>query len=230
MKEHVTMQELPASEQPYEKFLAHGAEALSDAELLAIIIKTGTRDRNSTDLARQLLSNRQGNLLNLYDYTLEELLQIPGIGRVKAIQLLAVAELSKRISKTQRQRLMQMKDSDSIASYYMEQLRHRQTEILMIAFFDVKYNFLGDCAVSEGCVNSTYVSPREIFRQALKHNAVKLIAIHNHPSGDPTPSGDDFEITRIIRQCGSMIGIELADHIIIGDNRYYSFRGSGYFE
>ena len=222
------MQSLPVSERPYEKFLSCGAQGLSDAELLAIIIKTGTRESNSAELARELLTGRQGSLLNLYEYSYEELLQIPGIGRVKAIQLKAVAELSARIARTEHINRICMDQPATIAAYYMEQMRHQQTEQLIAAFFDTKCRFLGDELISSGSVSSAYISPREIFRHALHKNAVMLILLHNHPSGDPTPSCEDINVTRIVRECGHMLGIELADHIIIGDNNYYSFSENGY--
>lgn len=224
MTEHITMQKLPVSERPYEKYLTNGAESLSDAELLAIIIKTGTTEYNSADLARRILSGKQGNLLNLYDLSYEELLQIPGIGRVKAIQLKAVAELSKRIAVTEQKNHIQMDQPSTIAAYYMEQMRHQQTELLIAAFFDAKCRFLGDQVISKGSVNSAYVSPRDVFRSALLKNAVLLIILHNHPSGDPSPSQDDIRVTRNIGENGKMLGVELVDHIIIGDNRYYSFK------
>ncbi len=229
MTEHITMTDLPASERPYEKFEQMGAEALSDAELLAVIIKSGTRDCNSADLARRLLAGKQGNLLNLYAYSLEELQRFPGIGRVKAIQLKAIAELSARIARTARVNQIRMNQADTIAAYYMEQLRHRQTEQLIAAFFDAKCAFLGDQIISLGSISGTFASPREIFRYALLKDAAGLILLHNHPSGDPEPSEDDYSITRRVYETGELIGINLVDHIIIGDNCYYSFRDNLFF-
>ena len=230
MTEHMTMTKLPESERPYEKFEHMGAQALSDAELLAVIIKSGTKDYNSADLARQLLSGKHNSLLNLYAYSLEELQRFPGIGRVKAIQLKAVAELSARIAKTARAGQIQMNQSDTIAAYYMEQLRHLQTEQLIAAYFDSKCAFLGDQVISVGSIAGTYASPREIFRHALLKDAAGIILLHNHPSGDPEPSEDDYSVTRRVYETGDLIGIHLVDHIIIGDNRYYSFRESRFLE
>lgn len=230
MTEHITMADMPESERPYEKFEHMGPQALSDAELLAVIIKSGTREFNSADLARRLLSGKQGNLLNLYAYSLEELMRFPGIGRVKAIQLKAIAELSARIAKTARIDNMQMNQPRTIAAYYMEQLRHLQTEQLIAAFFDSKCAFLGDKVVSLGSISGSFVSPREIFRYALLKDAAGLILLHNHPSGDPEPSADDFSVTQRVYESGVLIGIELVDHIIIGNNRYYSFKDNSFFE
>jgi len=224
MSEHFTMKNLPESERPYEKFLASGEEYLSDAELLAIIIKSGTKKENSLDIARKILHGNHNNVLNLYDLSYRDLMHFPGIGQVKAIQLKAVAELSKRIAKTKSGYQLKMDSPSSIADYYMEQLRHYKQEVLMCAFFDVKCNFLGDALISKGSVNSTYASPREIFRYAFDYEAVLLILLHNHPSGDPTPSKDDMQITYRVEKGAQILELQLVDHIIIGDNQYYSFK------
>ena len=224
MSEHFTMKNLPESERPYEKFLLHGEESLSDAELLAIILKTGTKKSNSLDIAREILRGNHNNLLNLYDLSYRDLMQFSGVGQIKAIQLKAVAELSRRIAKTNSGYQLKMDNPSSIANYYMEQLRHLKQEQLMCAFFDSKNNFLGDVVISKGAVNYAYVSPRDIFRYAFDYEAVMLILLHNHPSGDATPSEDDIRITRRIEKGAQILELHLVDHIIIGDNKYYSFK------
>ena len=224
MSEHFTMKNLPESEQPYEKYVLNGEESLSDAELLSIILKSGTKEANSLDIAREILKGNHNNLLNLYDLSYRDLMQFSGVGKVKAIQLKAVAELSRRISKTNSGYRLRMDNPESIADYYMEQLRHAKQEQLLCAFFDAKNNFLGDVVVSKGAVNYTYVSPRDVFRYAFDYEAVMLILLHNHPSGDPTPSEDDLRITRRIEKGAQILQLELVDHIIVGDNRYYSFK------
>ena len=224
MSEHFTMKNLPESERPYEKFLLHGEESLSDAELLAIILKTGTQKANSLDIAREILRGNHNNLLNLYDLSYRDFMQFSGIGQIKAIQLKAVAELSRRIAKTNSGYQLKMDNPSSIANYYMEQLRHLKQEQLMCAFFDSKNNFLGDVVISKGAVNYAYVSPRDIFRYAFDYEAVMLILLHNHPSGDATPSEDDIRITRRIEKGAQLLELHLVDHIIIGDNKYYSFK------
>lgn len=224
MTNHMRMKNLPESERPYEKFQKMGVESLTDAELVAVIIKTGTYSKTAMDIARELLLGKQNNLLNLFDYSYEELMQFDGIGKVKAIQIKVIAELSKRIACTRSGYSLQMKKPSSIADYYMERMRHRKEEVLIGAFFDSKCNFLGDAEISVGSVNYAYVSPRDVFRRALEKNAVFLILLHNHPSGDPTPSCDDQKVTKRILSCGDMLGVDLADHIIIGDNCYYSFK------
>lgn len=224
MSEHFTMKNLPVSERPYEKMLSVGAENLSDAELLSIIIKTGTKTLSSLDISRRILSGNHNNLLNLYDLSLNDFTKLPGVGKIKAIQLKAVAELSKRIAKTNSGYHLNMSRPSSIANYYMEQLRHLKEEVLVCAFFDTRCNFLGDEIISKGSVNFAYVSPRDIFIQALKHEAVLFILLHNHPSGDPTPSEDDIRITNRVEKGANLLDLQLVDHIIIGDNKYYSFK------
>ena len=223
MSKHFTIKNLPESERPYEKFVKYGAENLSDAELLAIIIKTGTAKENSVDIARQILQGNHNNLLNIYDLSYREMMQYPGIGSIKAIQLKAVAELSKRIARTKSGYDFRLDNPFSIADYYMEHLRHCKEERLICAFFDSKCHFLGDVIITKGAVNYAYVSPREIFRHAFDYEAVQFVLIHNHPSGDPTPSKDDLQITNRIRKGAQILELELIDHIIIGDNKYYSF-------
>lgn len=227
MSKHFTMKNLPESERPYEKFLSQGIESLSDAELLAIILKTGTKEESSLDIARKLLSGNHNNLLNLYDLSYHDLLHFSGIGQVKAIQLKTVAELSKRIAKTNSGYNLQLDTPSSIAAYYMEQLRHAKEELLICAFFDSKCNFLGDVNISKGSVSYAYVSPREIFRHAFDFEAVLFVMLHNHPSGDPFPSDDDLQITYRVGRGAQILELQLADHIIIGDNKYYSFKENG---
>ena len=188
MHNNKTIKNLPASERPYEKFLSLGASGLSDADLLAIIIKTGTRDKTVIDIAHDILSGRHGNLLNLYEMSYEELLSIPGIGQIKAIQLKAIAELSLRIVKTKKVQSIRMNNPQTIADYYMEQMRHLTNEVVICAYFDVKSRFLGDKFISKGSLSSSVVDIGSIIRTALDKNASKLVLLHNHPSGDCTPS------------------------------------------
>ena len=224
MSEHFTMKNLPESERPYEKYKLYGEESLSDAELLANILKSGTKDANSLDIARGILSGNHNNLLNLYDLSYRDLMHFPGIGQVKAIQLKAVAELSKRIAKTKSGYCLRMDNPKSISDYYMEQMRHLKQEQLICAFFDAKNNFLGDATISKGSVNYAYVSPRDVFRCAFDYEAVMIILLHNHPSGDPRPTDDEIRITRRIEKGAQILELQLVDHIIIGDNKYYSFK------
>ena len=223
MQTNKSLKELPASELPYDKFLSLGASGLSDADLLAIIIKTGTKDKSAVDIAQEILSGRHGNLLNLYEMSYDELIQVSGIGQIKAIQLKAVAELSMRISKAKRARSIRMNTPVTIADYYMEQMRHLQQEVVICAYFDVKSRFLGDKFISKGSLSSSVVDISSVMRTALEKNASKIVLLHNHPSGDCTPSKDDIAVTDRLAEGSRIFSIELCDHIIIGDNEYYSF-------
>ncbi len=224
----VTMKELPISERPYEKCEREGAQSLSDAELLAILIQSGTRKETAVDLARKLLmQNPEKNLLGLARMDFGRLTAVSGIGRVKALKLLAAFELMKRVSREGFGEKPVLKSPASIAEYYMQRLRFLNVEEVHAAFFNTKCIFLGEKRLSVGTVNSSVVSPREIFIEALLREAVGVILVHNHPSGDPTASREDIHLTVQVSQAGRMLDIRLLDHIIIGDNRYFSFKESG---
>lgn len=224
MNHHTTVKDLPESEKPYEKCLKYGVSHLSDAELLAVIIRTGTTGKKSIELAQDILNCKERNLLNLNLLSFNELLAIPGIGTVKAIQLKCLAEITKRMTKATRIRQVSLCSASSVAAYYMEELRHEDKEKLLICMFDSKCVLLGDSLISIGTLNASLVSPREIFKQALMNQAAYIILLHNHPSGNPDPSLQDRLVTRRIQECGELLGVKLSDHIIIGDNQYFSFK------
>ncbi|MCM1568308.1 MAG: DNA repair protein RadC [Roseburia sp.] len=212
---------------PYEKFLRFGAESLTESELLAIIIRTGTKDLSAQELAAEVLSlgkyPREG-LLGLYDVSLEELTSIKGIGMVKAVKLKCLTELSLRMSRANAKQGLVFQDAGSVARYYMEKLRHRETECVYLVCLDAKGQLIREQKLSDGSVKMSLISPREIFLAALQYKAVSIILLHNHPSGDSTPSKADRDMTLIVKEMGEKLGIPLLDHIIIGDNRYTSFR------
>ncbi|MCH5342717.1 MAG: DNA repair protein RadC [Acetatifactor sp.] len=221
--------ERAGQDMPYEKFLRFGAENLTESELLAIILRTGTRDLSAVELADQVLSlakyPREG-LLGLYDVSLEELMKIRGIGMVKAVKLKSLTELSMRISRATAREGLMFDRSSTVADYFMEKLRHRGTECVILVCLDAKGQMIREAKLSDGSVRMSLISPREIFLEAFKCRAVNLILVHNHPSGDPTPSLADREITQNLYELGAKMDIPLLDHIIIGDNRYVSFRES----
>lgn len=223
----ITMKELPLSEKPYEKCLSFGTEKLSDAELLAVIIRTGTKGKNAIDLANQILnaSKTSEGILSLTHLTIQELMQVKGIGKVKAVQLKCISELSKRIAKVKKGMTFSL--PSDIAEYYMEDMRHKEREELILIMMNSKNKFLHDVVLSRGTVNSSLVSPREIFVEALKYGTVSIALVHNHPSGDPAPSKEDILVTRRIKEVADLVGIPLIDHIIIGDNKYISMKVRG---
>lgn len=218
---------------PYEKFELLGPSSLSDAELLAIIIRTGTKEKSPVELGHQILglgseNGQWAGILSLEHLTLEELMAVKGIGKVKAIRLKCVTEFSKRIVRQGFGSGVCFQTPAIIAEYYMEQLRHLEEEQILLVMTNNKNQLLKDCIISKGTVNMSVISPREVFLTAFKMRAVHIILVHNHPSGDPIPSKEDFELTQRIHEAGQLLNIPLVDHIIIGDNSYISFKELGY--
>lgn len=217
---------LSGQDRPYEKCLASGPAVLSDSELLAVIIRTGTKGTDAVDLAKKVLSlpHSQSGLTGICHLSLQELIKIPGIGEVKAIQILCIAELSKRIAAYQAKEKITFQNPSTIAEYYMEQLRHEEQEQMICMMLDTKNHLLGEELVTVGTVNASLVSPREVFLSALRYHAVHIILVHNHPSGDPTPSKADIDLTKRMKYAGELLDIRLLDHIIVGDQIYASFK------
>ena len=213
MEQVLKMNELREEERPYEKCLLHGPGNLTNTELLAILIRTGTKGMNALELARTLLMSSD-SILAIHQLTLQKLLKIKGIGKVKAIQILCLSELARRLAKA---------SAKEGAEYYMEDMRHQKQEYMKLLMLNTKGKLIAESDISKGTVNASLVSPRELFIEALEYGAVSIILLHNHPSGDPTPSQNDLSITRQGKEAGELIGIELWDHIIIGNNCYFSF-------
>ena len=223
--------DMAKEDRPYEKCLRLGAEALSDGELLAVLLRTGTKGCPSVDMADEILNlskDREG-LLGLYQLSLAQLQSVKGVGRVKAVQIKCIGELSKRIATATARKGLSFNQPETIAEYYMERLRHEEQELLICMMLDTKNHLLGEEMVFKGTVNSSLVNPREIFLAAVSYHAVGILLVHNHPSGDPTPSRADLDFTQRVSRAGDILGIPLIDHIIIGDHRFLSFRQRGIF-
>ncbi len=229
MKTNLSIKEIPAMERPYEKLETYGPGFLSDAELLAIIIKSGSQHEKSTDLAMRLLKAHPMGLLGLHHLSMTQLQKVHGIGRVKAIQLKAMTELSKRMSKASFSDRVSVTSPSSVAAYYMEEMRHLDREHMKVILADTKYNIIDEYLLSVGTVNASLIQPREVFIHALKRDAVNILLMHNHPSGNPEPSPADIAVTKRIQEAGNLLGVTLLDHIIIGDGRYVSLKEKGYF-
>ncbi len=214
---------------PYEKFISYGAESLTDSELLAIIIRTGAAGISAAQLGKEVLkvSEKYGNgLLGLYNIPLNELTGVKGIGKVKAIKLKALAELCIRMSQTKAKSSLSFMHPDSVAEYYMERFRHENVEHVMLLMLDAGLNLLDEQIISKGTSNASLLSPREVYICAFRSQAAYIMLLHNHPGGNPAPSGNDIAITDRISEIGKTIDVLLLDHIIIGDNRYFSFKES----
>ena len=223
-----TIKDLPKEQRPYEKCLKNGASSLSDSELLAVILRTGTKENSSLSLANEILSQMKDSaypgLPGILHSSIPDLMRIHGIGKVKAVQLKCIGELSRRIAVTAARPHIRWNSPQSIAEYYMEKLRHEEQEQICCMMFDTKSHLLGELTVTKGTVNISVITPREIYLEALRYHAVGITLIHNHPSGDPTPSQEDYDLTVRMQRAGDLIGICLLDHIVIGDQKYFSFR------
>ncbi|HEY3314397.1 MAG TPA: DNA repair protein RadC [Bacillota bacterium] len=219
----MTLRELPAAERPVERFLAQGPDALSEAELLAIVIRTGTRSETAVDVARRVLSLDPEGLRYLVNARIEELAAVGGIGQVKAVQVKAALELGRRLTAGQGSRaaIRSPKDAEAVVA---ERLRYQEQEHFLVVLLNTKHHVLGVELVSVGGLSSSVVHPRDIFKGPIRRNAAAVILAHNHPSGDPAPSREDIDVTKRLCEAGRLLGIEVLDHIVVGDNRYVSFR------
>lgn len=220
------MKELPLSERPYEKLEMYGAKVLSNSELIAIIIKTGTKNETSVNLAQKILKIKKNEHTNdlrfMQELSIQELMQIKGIGKVKAIQLIAVCELAKRMSRPINNLNVKIKNSQDVANMLMDEMKYEKREIVKLIILNTKNIVLKVLDISLGGTNFAVIEPKEILLEPIKMQATKIILVHNHPSGDPTPSKSDYIVTDRIYECASLMGIELLDHIVIGDNKYQS--------
>jgi len=214
------IKDIPKENRPRERLKYKGADVLSDAELLAIILQKGTRKENVVDMANRLISRH--SFEGLCDCSLSELKEIKGIGDAKAMQILALFELSKRIKSGVIAEKV-VNSSEDIAKYYMERMKGLKREHLIAVFLDSKNKIINDKIISIGTLNSSLVHPREVFKEAIKSSANAIILVHNHPSGDCGPSSEDIEITDRVREAGEMVGIKLLDHVIVGKNKHYSY-------
>ncbi len=222
--EYYRMQNLP-----YEKFITYGSKALTDSELLAILLRTGTRGVSACALGEEVLSRTAGygnGLAGLYHIPLSCLKKIDGIGEVKAIQLKTVAELSTRMAQAKAKDGLSFHRPGTVADYYMERFRHENVEYILLLLVDSGMHLMEEHMLSKGTVNASLVSPREVFICALQVQAAGVILLHNHPGGNPVPSDNDFKVTERIWKVGALMDIPLLDHIIIGDNKYFSFKES----
>lgn len=222
----MTIKQLPESERPYEKLQIYGSNKLSNAELLSIIIKNGTKEHTSIDLANKILKLRnetsENSLRFMQDISIEEFMNIKGIGKVKAIQLKAVCELAKRMSKPVDIINLKIRCSEDIANMLMEELRYERREIVKIVILNTKNNVLKIEDIAIGGTDFVNITPKDVLTEVVKMNAPKMIMVHNHPSGDPSPSKSDIDITNKIYACTELLQIKFLDHIIIGDGKYES--------
>lgn len=230
-KENTQKNRMQKQDGPYEKFMEKGATALSDAELVAVILRTGTVGEDPVSIANRVLDlpdQKNKGILGLHHVSVDELMKIKGIGQVKAIKLKCIAELSSRIARAGARQTLQLTSPQSVAAYYMEQMRHCEREQVLLLMMDNRNRMIEEHVISQGTVNASIMSAREIFMTALRKGAVYIMLLHNHPGGDPTPGRQDIAVTERIKKASELIEIPLIDHIIIGDRKYFSFKEMGY--
>ena len=218
----MTIHDMTLEERPREKMILNGAGSLTDAELLAILIRTGTKQFNAIQLGKAIIE-KADNIRYLQNITIEELESINGIGKTKAVQIKAALELGNRIA-SYKPAKYKIKNPWDIYKYYMESLRYQYKEIFKVVLLNTKNEIITDVDISMGTLNSSLVHPREVFREAIIRSSNKIILLHNHPSGNAEPSKEDKSVTNRLKECGELIGIEVIDHIIIGDGIYFSFK------
>lgn len=223
------IKDMPIDMRPREKLLALGPDALNEHELLAIILGQGTRDTSALELANQLLSTYEG-LRHLQKASLEELIQVKGVGTAKAASIMAAFEIGRRVSKDVESRFLIKSPEDVtriVKQILIQEMRDYDREHFMVLYLDRKGGLIVKEDISIGGLHSSIVHPREVFKTAVKRSAASMILAHNHPSGDPAPSREDIDITRRLIEAGHIMGIEILDHVIIGENTYCSLKEKG---
>lgn len=224
---HYLIREMLPEERPRERLMAHGPEALTITELLAILIGSGRKDHSALDIARELPGDLMKDARLARTQDVRELTRIPGIGPAKAAVILAALELGRRLAEAESQPFQTIHCPEDGAMLVMPRLRYETHEHFLVMLLNSKGKVTGIEPVSEGSLNASVVHPREAFAPALLHHAAAILAVHNHPSGDPTPSREDRELTKTLWETGKVMGIPLVDHLIIGDGIYYSFKEHG---
>ncbi|KUK11248.1 MAG: DNA repair protein RadC [Clostridia bacterium 41_269] len=225
---HLTIKDMPPDQRPRERLFVVGPESLSNTELLAILLRTGTVEETSLDLAKRIL-NQNGGLRFLAESDVEQLKNIHGVGTAKAAQIKAAVELGKRIFSISSWESPSIKSPQDAANLLMDSMRYLDREHFKVVYLNSKNRVLGVDLISIGTLNASLVHPRELFKKAVVRSAAGIILVHNHPSGDPHPSEEDKLVTKRMVEAGEIIGIEVLDHIIIGDGIYVSLREMGCF-
>lgn len=224
------IKELPEVERPREKMAVMGASGLSDAELLAVLIRTGWGNKSAIDLAEEIIYNHPNGISFLAECIPEELTSFEGIGMAKACQIVAGIELGKRIATKPKNARIEVSNPEVIVNLFMEKMRYYKKEFFNVVVLNTKGEIIAVENVAVGDLNCTIIHPREIFCSAVKKSASSVIFVHNHPSGNPKPSKEDLNITKRLVEAGNILGIKVLDHIIIGDGVFYSFKDKDLIE
>jgi len=223
---HTKIKDWPVNERPREKLLNRGPRALSDAELLAILIRAGTGKYTALDLARKMLTQER-NLRAIGAKTAQELMRMKGVGEAKAVEMLAAFEIGRRLQGTKEEEKIVIRSPEDVAQFMIPRLRDRTKEVFVVLVLDSKNGLKHEVELSEGTLNASLVHPREVFKVAIDHLAASIIVVHNHPSGNREPSREDIEITKQLVESGKIVGIPLHDHVIVAGDGYTSFAERG---
>lgn len=226
-KDALMIRDFPQNERPRERFIQHGPQSLSNHELIAILLRTGTKDESVLQLSNRLLTQFEGLRL-LKSATLEEIMEIKGIGQAKSIQILAAVEIGRRVANLAFNERYVIRSPEDGAKYLMNDMRFLTQEHFVCLYLNTKNQVIHKQTIFIGSLNASIVHPREVFKEALKRSAASIICLHNHPSGDPAPSREDIEVTKRLAECGKILGIDLLDHLIIGENKFVSLKEKGY--
>ena len=218
------IKELPSEERPREKLIQYGADTLSNTELLAILIGSGTKEVSAIMLANRILALEEEGISYLTNCLPEELSGIPGMGMAKSCQIIAAIELGKRIATKPKEKRINIKSPDEVASLFLEDMRYLKKEYFKVLLLNTKNEIIMVDNISIGSLNSSVVHPREVFSTAVRKSACSVIAVHNHPSGNPEPSQTDIDVTKRLVEAGELLGIKVLDHLIIGDGTYVSLK------
>ncbi|WP_010270861.1 RadC family protein [Paenibacillus senegalensis] len=227
MESYLSLHEIPQEDRPRERMQRFGAQVLSNSELLAILLRTGSYQESAVTLAQRLLSEA-GSLHGLVGMSVEQLTQLKGIGLAKALQVKAGIELGRRLAASSQEAKVQIRSPRDVFSLLSEEMRYLQKEHFVCLFLNTKNHVLARETLSIGSLNASIVHPREVFHAAIRRSSASIICVHNHPSGDPSPSPEDIEVTARLADAGRIVGIEVLDHIIIGDNKYCSLKEKGH--
>jgi DNA repair protein RadC len=218
------IKELPELERPREKMMLLGADKLSNAELLAVLLGTGTRAQSATALADRILSLTPDGIGHLTECTIEDLARVSGVGAAKACRIAAAVELGKRLATQPKSKRVRVGSPQDVAELFIESMRHLKQECFRVLLLNVKNEIMAIEEISVGNINSSVADSREVFRPAIKRGAASLVLAHNHPSGNPEPSDVDVEATKRLVAAGELLGIKVIDHIVIGDGTFASMR------
>jgi DNA repair protein RadC len=217
------IKDIPKDGRPRERFLKYGPETLSDAELFAILLRTGSKGENVIDMSNRLIA--EYGLDKLFECSLKELQEIKGIGPSKAMQILAMSEILKRINQSKKP-VKKISCAEDVFNLMHERLKDKKEEHFYVLMLNNQNNIIAEQEISKGILDASIVHPREVFKPAIKNSASKIILVHNHPSGNPNPSPEDLEITEKLTEAGDQIGIKILDHVIIGKEGFWSWKES----